>query len=53
MIKKLEKAKFIETIGQECLFLTVEEAVDSCKLKHETSKSNAEVTESNEPDESV
>lgn len=30
VMKKLNKSKFLETLGQEWIFLTVEEAVRSC-----------------------
>lgn len=30
VIKKLNKSKFLETIGQEWIFLTVGEAVGAC-----------------------
>ncbi|XP_073282155.1 sulfate transporter 3.1-like [Primulina huaijiensis] len=36
VIKKLNKAKFIETIGQEWLFLTVGEAVGACNYMMHT-----------------
>uniref|UniRef100_M1BP76 Sulfate/bicarbonate/oxalate exchanger and transporter sat-1 n=2 Tax=Solanum TaxID=4107 RepID=M1BP76_SOLTU len=29
-MKKLNKSKFLETLGQEWIFLTVGEAVESC-----------------------
>lgn len=31
-MKKLNKAKFVETIGQEWIFLTVGEAVGACNF---------------------
>lgn len=30
VMKKLEKSKFLETLGMEWIFLTVEEAVRAC-----------------------
>ncbi|KAJ4826494.1 Sulfate transporter 3.1 [Turnera subulata] len=40
VIKKLEKAKYIETIGQEWIYLTVGEAVAACEFLLHTCKSN-------------
>ncbi|KAM7254183.1 hypothetical protein ACFE04_031865 [Oxalis oulophora] len=41
VIKKLNKSKFIENIGQEWIFVTVGEAVASCNYMLHTSKPNA------------
>ncbi|XP_057992861.1 sulfate transporter 3.1 isoform X2 [Hevea brasiliensis] len=40
VVKKLEKSKFIETVGQEWIYLTVGEAVSSCNFMLHTCKSN-------------
>ncbi|XP_021606344.1 sulfate transporter 3.1 isoform X1 [Manihot esculenta] len=40
VIKKLEKAKFIEKIGQEWIYLTVGEAVAACNFMLHACKSN-------------
>ncbi|PIN04647.1 hypothetical protein CDL12_22816 [Handroanthus impetiginosus] len=41
VIKKLNKSKFLETIGQEWIFLTVGEAVGACNYMLQTSKPKA------------
>ncbi|KAK8506207.1 hypothetical protein V6N13_002843 [Hibiscus sabdariffa] len=38
VMKKLNKAKFLENIGQEWVYLTVGEAVDACNYKLHTGK---------------
>lgn len=38
VIKKMDKSKFIETIGQEWIYLTVGEAVAACSFMLQTSK---------------
>ncbi|XP_022899511.1 sulfate transporter 3.1-like [Olea europaea var. sylvestris] len=40
VMKKLNKSKFIETIGQEWIFLTVGEAVGACNYMLHTCKPN-------------
>ncbi|GLT78586.1 hypothetical protein SLA2020_501160 [Shorea laevis] len=45
VIKKLDKSKFIETIGQEWIYLTVEEAVAACNFMLHTCKSNPNAVE--------
>lgn len=42
VMKKLDKAKFIENIGQEWIYLTVGEAVEACNFMLHTCKPNAE-----------
>jgi len=46
VMKKLNKSKFIESIGQEWIYLTVGEAVGACNFMLHTSKPRAVVTES-------
>ncbi|KDP40223.1 hypothetical protein JCGZ_02221 [Jatropha curcas] len=41
VIKKLEKSKFIEAIGQEWIYLTVGEAVAACNFMLHSCKSNS------------
>lgn len=38
VMKKLNKSKFIETIGKEWIYLTVGEAVEACNYKLHTCK---------------
>lgn len=45
MIKKLVKSKFIESIGQEWIYLTVGEAVAACNFMLNASKSNNQVAD--------
>ena len=45
VIKKLEKSKFIESIGQEWIYLTVGEAVAACSFKIHASTSNNQVAD--------
>uniref|UniRef100_A0A6N2NGT0 STAS domain-containing protein n=1 Tax=Salix viminalis TaxID=40686 RepID=A0A6N2NGT0_SALVM len=45
VIKKLGKSKFIESIGQEWIYLTVGEAVAACNFKLHASKSNNQVAD--------
>ncbi|KAJ6769014.1 SULFATE TRANSPORTER [Salix koriyanagi] len=45
VIKKLGKSKFIESIGQEWIYLTVGEAVAACNFKIHASKSNNQVAD--------
>ncbi|KAG6645234.1 sulfate transporter 3.1-like isoform X2 [Carya illinoinensis] len=40
VMKKLHKSKFVENMGQECIYLTVGEAVAGCKYMLQTCKSN-------------
>lgn len=40
VMKKLNKSKFIETIGHEWIFLTVGEAVGACNYMLHTCKTN-------------
>ncbi|KAH7522271.1 hypothetical protein FEM48_Zijuj07G0120700 [Ziziphus jujuba var. spinosa] len=53
VIKKLEKSKFIEAIGQEWIYLTVGEAVAACNFVMHTCKSNAGEMEQNRQDDNV
>ena len=46
VMKKLNKAKFIESVGQKWVFLTVEEAVRACNYMLHTYKTNAGKDES-------
>ncbi|KAH1081371.1 hypothetical protein J1N35_021132 [Gossypium stocksii] len=41
VMKKLNKSKFIETIGKEWIYLTVGEAVEACNYKLHTGKPDA------------
>lgn len=50
VIKKLEKTKFMESIGQEWIYLTVGEAVAACNFMLHRSKSNNPATEKDELD---
>lgn len=50
MIKKLEKSKFMESIGQEWIYLTVGEAVAACNFMLHKSKSNNPATDKDELD---
>ncbi|GLU08913.1 hypothetical protein SLE2022_257970 [Rubroshorea leprosula] len=45
VIKKLDKSKFIETIGQEWIYLTVGEAVAACSFMLHRYKSNPNAVE--------
>ncbi|KAF9677628.1 hypothetical protein SADUNF_Sadunf08G0127400 [Salix dunnii] len=45
VIKKLGKSKFIESIGQEWIYLTMGEAVAACKFMLHASKSNNQVAD--------
>lgn len=40
VIKKLEKSKFIESLGEEWIYLTVGEAVGACNFMLHTCKQN-------------
>ncbi|GMN46761.1 hypothetical protein TIFTF001_015941 [Ficus carica] len=54
VIKKLDKSKFINAVGQEWIYLTVGEAVAACNFMMHTCKPNvAEAQESNRQDENV
>ncbi|POO02105.1 SLC26A/SulP transporter [Trema orientale] len=54
VIKKLDKSKFIEAIGQEWIYLTVGEAVAACNFMLHTCKPNVAADESNrQADENV
>nr|KJB42155.1 hypothetical protein B456_007G139400 [Gossypium raimondii] len=48
VMKKLNKSKFIETIGKEWIYLTVGEAVEACNYKLHTCKPDA-TTEDSQP----
>ncbi|KAK1592505.1 hypothetical protein Q3G72_025938 [Acer saccharum] len=52
VMKKLDMSKFIENIGQEWIYLTVQEAVARCNFMLQTCKSNPEV-EHNSKDNNV
>ncbi|KAK1577709.1 hypothetical protein Q3G72_024161 [Acer saccharum] len=52
VMKKLDMSKFIENIGQEWIYLTVQEAVARCNFMLHTCKSNPEV-EHNSKDNNV
>lgn len=53
VIKKLDKSKFIDAIGQEWIYLTVGEAVAACNFMLHTCKPNVAAQESNRQDENV
>lgn len=54
VMKKLDKSKFIEAIGQEWIYLTVAEAVGACNFMLHSCKPNSKaVDESNENDNNV
>ncbi|KAB2599681.1 sulfate transporter 3.1-like [Pyrus ussuriensis x Pyrus communis] len=53
VIKKLEKSKFIEKIGQEWIYLTVAEAVSACNFTLHTCKPNPGEIDGNRHDDSV
>ncbi|KAK6239162.1 hypothetical protein QUC31_004631 [Theobroma cacao] len=46
VMKKLNKSKFLETIGQEWIYLTVGEAVEACNYKLHTCKPESNKEES-------
>lgn len=46
VMKKMNKSKFIEKIGQEWIFLTVEEAVGACNFMLHTFKPKTATDES-------
>ncbi|KAK0607706.1 hypothetical protein LWI29_018915 [Acer saccharum] len=52
VMKKLDMSKFIENIGQEWIYLTVQEAVARCNFMLQTCKSNPEA-EHNSKDNNV
>ena len=41
VMKKLDKIKFIEKLGQDCVHLTVGEAVGACRFMLHTCKSKS------------
>lgn len=45
MIKKLDKSKFIENIGQDWIYLTVGEAVAACNFMLHSGKPNPAAVE--------
>ncbi|GMJ09100.1 sulfate transporter 3;1 [Hibiscus trionum] len=45
VMKKLNKSKFIETIGEEWIYLTVGEAVEACHYKLHTCKPDSTIEE--------
>lgn len=53
VIKKLDKSKFIENLGQEWMFLTVGDAVAACRFLLHTSKPNPGDEKSKTPDDNV
>ncbi|OAY27989.1 sulfate transporter 3.1 [Manihot esculenta] len=53
VIKKLEKTKFIETVGQEWIYLTVGEAVASCNFMLHTCKSKRASVQESDAQENV
>ncbi|RXH78175.1 hypothetical protein DVH24_001693 [Malus domestica] len=53
VIKKLDKSKFIEKIGQEWIYLTVAEAVSACNFTLHTCKPNPGEIDGNRHDDSV
>lgn len=53
VIKKLEKSKFIEKIGQEWIYVTVGEAVSACNFMLHTCKPNPGEIEVNRKDDNV
>lgn len=40
IVRKLEKSKFVEALGEEWMYLTVGEAVNACNFMLHTCKSN-------------
>ncbi|XWS08927.1 hypothetical protein CRYUN_Cryun40dG0042400 [Craigia yunnanensis] len=53
VMKKLDKSKFIDMIGQEWIYLTVGEAVAACNFMLHTCKSNPVAVEYNAQDNNV
>lgn len=53
VMKKLDKSKFIHTIGQEWIYLTVEEAVSACNFMLQACKPKAKTVECEAADEQV
>ncbi|KAF5466090.1 hypothetical protein F2P56_016048 [Juglans regia] len=53
VIKKLDKSKFIENIGQEWIYLTVGEAVAACNFMLHSCKPNPAAAELNAPENNV
>lgn len=54
VMKKLDKSKFIDTIGQEWIYLTVSEAVNACNfMMLQTCKPKAKAVESEAADNKV
>lgn len=53
VIKKLEKSKLIEAIGQEWIYLTVGEAVAACNFMMHTCKPNTDEMELNRQNDNV
>ena len=45
-MKKMNKSKFIEELGEEWIYLTVGEAVGACNFKLHTCKSKATTDDS-------
>ena len=53
MIKKLDNAKFIETVGLEWMFVTVEDAVEACKFQLQSTKHNPGEENAKTPEDNV
>lgn len=53
MIKKLDKSKFVENIGQEWIYLTVGEAVTACNFMLHMGKPNPAAMELQAPENAV
>ncbi|KAK6130173.1 hypothetical protein DH2020_036089 [Rehmannia glutinosa] len=53
VMKKLDKSKFIDTVGQEWIYLTVGEAVDACNFMLQTCKPKTKAVESEAADDKV
>ncbi|CAK9160669.1 unnamed protein product [Ilex paraguariensis] len=53
VMKKLDKSKFVDKIGQEWIFLTVAEAVNACNFMLHACKMNAKRVESEAADNNV
>ncbi|XP_004296670.1 PREDICTED: sulfate transporter 3.1-like [Fragaria vesca subsp. vesca] len=53
VIKKLDNAKFIETVGLEWMFVTVEDAVEACKFQLQSTKHNPGEENAKTPEDNV
>ncbi|GFZ08807.1 sulfate transporter 3;1 [Actinidia rufa] len=53
VMKKLDRSKFIEAIGDEWIYLTVAEAVGACNFMLHSCKTNSKTVDSEEADNNV